>query len=278
MSSKITREGIVGNTLSESQFDSLRYLDSRMYLESAMCRFEDWDSSFDNSHVDWKARIKVQNDLANCLNNALNKRKRQYAESDKIKVIFLGASLGSVASYCVFKTLKKHNILRHIDLYIYDLLEEPLLRTKNGDFAIPDQAVYDLGGSRLISIEQYKNILRKATIKTGNIVKLPDEYNDTFDIVVAPYIHHHLNLFDKEVACKQMCNIANKTALLLVGDLTFSHHDFNRWLLKHATESVPYAIESFISLEEHISFFSGYQTLDKSKHDFYYVFCLGKQE
>lgn len=75
-------------------------------------------------------------------------------------------------------------------------------------------------------------------------------------------------------------NEEKENGLIIVGDLTFSYDEFVEWLGKHRTECnskgerVLYAIESFVSLEQHQGFFSESSLLFKQQYPKHYIFAM----
>lgn len=272
----ISNAGITSSDLSKNEYDLLGYLDSRAFIESAESRFTDWDDSFNEHHTDWQKRVLVQSELANCLKKSLIKLDyKSFFKESKIRIIFLGASLGSIATFFHLSILKELGLLSKLELYILDLLEEPLKRTKTGDFIFPESAAKSTGFSENFSISEYKSILAQSHIVQGNITNLPESLKD-FDIIIAPYVQHHLNFYDKTIACSEMNKISKQNSLLLVGDLTFTYESFKVWLGHHASEKQPYALESFIPIEKHMEYFGKTDLIDSTVGEFYYSFCLKK--
>jgi len=269
----ITKEGIVGYNLTEEEFGVLKYLDSRIFVDSAIERFTGWHSSFDSNHPDWKDRVEVQRALARSISAAIELNLDRLKKLPKIKIIFLGASLGSIATFFTLRYFKHHKLLDKVDLTIYDLLLEPLERTKCGDFDMSVNAIEDCGNPQNINENEYKKCLSTANICAGNItdIQLPD---DEYDFTIAPFVQHHLNIYDKQKSCQEMQRITAENGFIGIGDLCFNHEQFNIWLKRHKEEKVSYAMESFISLEEHISIFKHADVIDKRSGDFYYVFCM----
>lgn len=268
----ITKKGI-SHRLTENEFNLLPYLDSRMFLETAAARFTGWVSPFDRSYLDWPRRIKIQEYMCVSLEKALIQTLPSFSRKKEIKIIYLGAALGSISSYFSLNVLKKFSLLDKTKIYLYDLLPEPLVLTKQGNFEFTKEAAEDCRIAETFSPEEYKKIISKSELISGNIVDLPYTL-ENFDIAIAPYIHHHLNIFDKEKACQQMQKILCPSGIALIGDLTFDYKSFSKWLVYHEVEKIPYALESFISLENHIQFFKSPQVIDSYKGDIFYNFSL----
>lgn len=266
----ITAQGITGHTISAEEFELLGLIDSRLYLSSSTDRFAEWDSSFAVHHPDWPARVKVQSALSRLTWDHVATLPR---EADR-KIIFLGASKGTIASYFHLAELARADVVDDFEVTVLDFLWEPLLATQRGEFEVPEQAVTDIGVADVLTIEEYRRRLAKTIMVQANVCEtgLPDV---NFDVVVAPYIQHHLNFFDKRLACAELVRICKPGGHILLGDLTFTHESFQPWLAAHAVEAVPYALESFIGMDEHIALFGeGVRVLEAVPGSFYYSAVL----
>jgi len=268
----ITKDGIL-HKLTKEEFELLPYIDGRMYLTSATARFSGWGNPFDPGYLDWARRIEIQKKLSKSLQVALEREMKEFQEREQIKVIYLGAALGSISSYFSLAVLKKYGLLNKAKIFLYDLLPEPLALTKQGLFEFSEEAARSTGLLEIFSPTEYKSVLADCEIVAGNITSLPEEFTD-FDIAVAPYIHHHLNVFDKRRACQEMQRILRRGGIALIGDLTFDYDSFSSWLAYHSTEDLSYALESFVSLEEHWGFFKNPKIMDSYQGDIFYNFSL----
>jgi len=268
----INCNGITDYKISKKEFELLKYLSPELYLESSIGRFQEWSSSFDTKHPDWKFRINVQKSLAKLVASNIN---FSYSENKKLSIIFVGASLGSISTYFHLGELTKIMDLNNIELTILDLLETPLKRTIAGDFEFNEDAEKDCGYSEFFSAKDYKVKLSSSKyIATDASIDL-DIGN--YDIVISPYLQHHMNIFGKEKACSQLEKMSKKGGVIAVGDLTFEYEDFVKWLKQHECESVPYSIESFITKEKHISFFKSSSYISDISENNFYSFLMIKQ-
>ena len=177
-----------------------------------------------------------------------------------------------------FNYSKRHRtgLADKVELTILDICGEPLERTKQLDFDI--QGLYEKADFS-IPLENIKKILQNARIVEVNVLETQQPDN-SYTISLSAFSHHHLNIYDKELACKELERIATKNGGLIVGDLTFSYSDFVEWLRKHQTERnsqgqrVPYAVESFVSLEKHQDFFSNSSLVFQRQYPQHYVFAM----
>lgn len=268
----ITKDGIL-HKLTKEEFDLLPYIDGRMYLSSATARFSGWVSPFDPNYLDWERRVRIQQKLNESLKIALESELSEFQNREQIKIIYLGAALGSISSYFSLAVLKEYGLLNKSKVFLYDLLPEPLGLTKQGLFEFSEEAARSTGLLEIFSPAEYKSILADCEIITGNITNLPEDFMN-FDIAVAPYIHHHLNVFDKRLACQEMQRILRRGGISLIGDLTFDYDSFSSWLAYHSAEDLSYALESFVSLEEHWEFFKNPKIMDAYQGDIFYNFSL----
>jgi SAM-dependent methyltransferase len=267
----IDETGIRDHRLTPEEFDLLGYLDARLFLSSSVERFEDWDVSFATDHPDWKKRIALQRDLAELFGEVI---AQEPPRDEPREMIFLGASRGSIATYFHLAVLARLGRLDEFNLHIGDYLWEPLEQTRNGNFAISEQAERDMGMNGFSGAD-YKRELASCELAQANIVELPFE-DESFDVVIEPFVQHHLNYLDKQRACREMVRVTKPGGLCLIGDLTFDHASFSSWLAEHRSEDVPYALESFIPLERHAELLPDVTILDQRPASFYYVLAARK--
>jgi hypothetical protein len=156
---------------------------------------------------------------------------------------------------------------------ILDLLKEPLDRTLQGDFELPARALADCDPEGTCTEAEYKALLAEADGIQGNVASIPSEAG-AFDIVVAPYIQHHLNIYDKIAACEEMRRVTRAGGLMLVGDLYFDRDGYNEWLSRHRSERVPYAVESFITADQHRELLCASEASSASSTPLSYAFAV----
>ena len=265
-------------TISREEFEVLPYLDRRLYEETARDRFASLDTNLDTNHPDFSLRLEVNTHLGDAVDSYV-KQKIDYLErQDKIKVIELGASLGVISSLYAVDNLYKYGLADKLELTFFDICINPLVRTKKNDFDI--NSLYKNIDFN-IPIEKLKELLQNATIIEGNIIETKQTDN-FYTISLAPFTHHHLNIYDKRLACGELERITAVKGAIIVGDLTFSYSNYTNWLKKHQTElnsqgtRVPYAVESFVSLAQHLAFFSDSSLLSKQQYFQHYVFAMKK--
>lgn len=268
-------------TLSKKEFDVLPFLDRKNYEDTAQKRFSKLDSHIDKKHVDWKMRIQSNVDLASLLGQYINNNLSEFNKKKKIKLIELGSSLGAVTTLFALREIAKVGLLDKVDVWLLDMYKKGLDDTKklkfNIDLILNEGKYYGKYDKTLL-----KTKLRSATIIKANILKLPPKL-PVFDIVLSGFTHHHLNIYDKKIACLEMEKIARQGALIDVGDLFFDYSSFMKWLKKHKNEKnnknerIPYAIESFIPIEGHINFFEKSDFLFQVLKKNYYCFCFVKK-
>ena len=263
-------------TISKEEFEALLYLDRRLFEETAKNRFSSLDTHLGSSHPDFDFRLEINAHLREGVDSYVKKNKEYLERQEKIKVVELGASLGAISSLYVLDELHKAGLTNKVELTLLDICSEPLERTKQLDFEL--QGICEKAGFG-IPVETLRKILQNARIIEGNALETQEPDNG-YTLSLAPFTHHHLNIYDKEIACKELERITAKNGGIVVGDLTFSYDDFVEWLRKHRTECnsqgqrVPYAVESFVSLDQHKSFFSDSSPIFKQQCPQHYVFAM----
>lgn len=269
----ITAQGIKDHSIKREEFELLGMIDRRHFINSANERFGEWKSSFVVEHPDWPLRVEVQDELAKLTCEAI-KSSQMIGSGGRLRILFTGASLGSVATYFHAARLSERGWLDKFDVEITDLLAQPLEMTKAGRFHFDDRSAAATGVSAFLSAQDYKSLLARAEIWPADVVDLAHAADATFDVVVSPYLHHHLNLLDKKTACEELLRVTRPGGLCVIGDLTFGYEEFVRWLAKHSVEDVPYALECFISRREHEALFAQTTPVHAMDGSFYYGFAL----
>lgn len=265
-------------TIGKEEFEVLPYLDRRLYEETARERFSSLDIHLNPDHPDFNLRLEVNAHLRDVVDFYVEQNREYLQRQDKIKVIELGASLGAISSLYVLDSLYKAGLADKVELTLLDICREPLEKTKRLDFDLEGlykQADFSIPIGRLRKILQTARIIDENNSET----KLLDNY---YTISLAAFTHHHRNIYDKRIACSELERITVDNGGIMVGDLTFSHDEFVEWLGKHQTERnskgerVPYAVESFVSLEQHQDFFRKSSPLIKKQYSQHYVFAIQK--
>jgi len=274
-------ENLNNATLSKEEFESLPYLDRKIYQETAKKRFSSLDTHLDKNHIDWKIRVWANDDLAFCLRDYINKNFKYLNSLKEIKIIELGSSLGAITTLFTLRELNRFNLLKRTKIWLLDIHKQGLIETKKLKFNLP-LIMKEGKFGKDFNTNLLKIKLKSANIIGADILKLPQNLPQ-FNIVLSGFVHHHLNLFDKELACKEMERITKKDGFIGVGDLFFTYDKFISWLKKHKKERnkqgkrIPYAVESFIPIATHNSFFQHSRLQSKSLKSCYYIFYLKKK-
>lgn len=268
-------------SLSRSEFTLLPFLSRKYYEQTAKERFSMLDSHIDKNHVDWNIRIQSNTDFASLLGTYIKSNLSEFNKKKRIKLIELGSSLGAITTLFALKEITSFGLLDKVDIWLLDIYKKGLDETKKLKFNIElilDEAKFGNDSDRKL----LKTKLKSASIIKANILNLPQNLPH-FDIVLSGFAHHHLNIYDKKIACLEMERITKKGAIISVGDLFFSYSSFIKWLKKHRneinekSEKIPYAIESFIPIKTHINLFEKSDFLFQILNEYYYCFCLVKK-
>lgn len=268
----VTPKGISGHALTRDEFNLLGMIDSRYFAESSGERFGEWTNSFVTSHTDWPLRVEVYSRLAAVTMSAIDVGGG-IAAGERIRILFTGSALGSISTYFHAALLAERGWLDRCDIELSDLLVEPLALTREGAFDFPAEAAAATGVSHLLSPDDYKKFLSRCRVWAADAVNLAGAPDDGFDVVVAPYIHHHLNLLDKARACADLYRVTRPGGLVVIGDLTFGYEQFVSWLERHADEGIPYALECFISRSEHQALVPHSRVVAAHDGDYFYAFA-----
>ncbi|MFH0852683.1 MAG: hypothetical protein V1845_03725 [bacterium] len=94
-------------TLTKEEFKLLPYLERKIYQDTAKKRFSKLDSHLSPEHIDWKIRVRANNDLSLVLNDCLKKNLLKLKRVEKINLIEIGFSLGASTTLFVLRELTK---------------------------------------------------------------------------------------------------------------------------------------------------------------------------
>lgn len=271
----ITVSGIGGHTLSRAEFDLLGMIDRRYFAESSEARFGEWTSAFATSHSDWPTRVEVYSRLATVTMTGLAAVGGP-VPGRRTRILFTGSALGSISTYFHAALLAERGWLDNCDIELSDLLVEPLRLTKAGSFDFPADAAESTGVSHLLSPQDYRRVLARCQVWAADAVELAAAPDGSFDVVVAPYTHHHLNLLDKVRACAELHRVTRPGGLVVIGDLTFGYEQFLDWLEHHHDEGLPYALECFVSRQEHQALVPHTREVSVHEGDCFYAFAMAK--
>jgi len=263
-------------TIGRVEFEVLQYLDRRLYEETARGRFSSFDTHLNPDHPDFSLRLEVNAHLRDAIDSYLEQNSEYLKRQDKIKVVELGASLGAISSLYVLDGLYMAGIANKVELTLLDICGEPLEMTRQLEFDLQEICKK---ANFSVPIKTLGKILQDAKTVKGNALETQQPDN-SYTISLGAFTHHHLNIYDKEIACRELERITAENGGIIVGDLTFSYDDFIEWLTKHQTERnsqgqrVPYAVESFVSLEQHQDFFRDSSLIFKRQYPQHYVFAM----
>lgn len=266
-------------TISREEFAALLFLDRRIYEETAKVRFSSLDTNCNPNHPDFMLRLEVNAHLKEPIGSYVKRNKEYLGKKRKVKVIELGASLGAISSLSVLEELYHAGLIDKVDLTILDICKEPLDKTKAIDFDL--LGLYNRA-NLTIPFGTLKKILENTQVIEGNALDT-QQPDDEYTISIAAFTHHHLNIYDKEIACRELERITSNRGIIIVGDLTFSYEEFIKWLGKHQTElnskgqRVPYAVESFISLQQHQNLFCNSSPIFKKEYPQHYIFAMERK-
>jgi len=267
-------------TISREEFAILPYLSSGLLRTTSDQRFQYLNSHLSKKHIDYKLRLEANSSLAERCRTYVHQNLEYLRGLERIPIVELGAALGAISSLYILDVMYDFDLLSKVDLYLLDILEEPLGATKELGF---DLAGLYKSAKFSAPVPELESKLKDARpihgdfIHTHNLVKGFSPL-----ITIAAFTHHHLCLNDKQRASREAMRITATRGCILVGDLTFSYDQYMHWLQSHLGETnkhgkrVPYAVECFITMEEHERYFAGLTLIDSEKKEIYYTFAFQK--
>jgi hypothetical protein len=257
----------------------MKYLDRRIFRLTAEKRFSLLDKDYIlKKFKDEKFPIEGNNLLGNQLYEYIKKNFNELKSRENIVLIDIGSAGGALTTIFALKALNLFGLLDKTKIIQVDLAKKALDSTMLCDFSLPKEMILEYG---LDSFEKngvtLKKVLSNSEYLCCDFLKLPSYIKDA-DICLSGFTHHHMNLLDKEIACKEMEKITRQGGFIGIVDESLNYGDYLNWLNFHKNEknssgiTVPIAVESFISMEEHINFLKKVKITNKLKTDKFYCF------
>ncbi len=265
-------------SISKEDFACLWNLEQQSFEETAMQRFSKLDNNLSLSHTDITLRLEINSVIREQVWKYIQVQQNFLHEQKVINLIEVGASLWAISSIYSLDALYIAGFIDKVQLTLLDICKHPLEETQKINF---DIVLLHKLCQLTIPLEILKDIITNAEIITGNCLSLQE--SQKYTIALAPFTHHHLNVASKKLAVQQLEKITQKGWGIIVGDLFFTYESFIPRLQKHKNEKnskgerVPYAIESFIPIEKHISLFENSNIVNKKEWDIFYCFSLLKK-
>ena len=268
----------------KQEFSNMKFLDRRIFMLTAEKRF----SKLNKDYIMKKFReekfpIEGNNFLGKMIFDYIKKNLLFMKQKKKIVLLDIGSAGGALTTIFALKALHPFNLIDKTEILFVDVAEAVLQSTTLGNFFLPSDFIvkYNLAkfGKNGRGI---KGLLSKAERYCSDLVQLPKEIRNV-DICISGFTHHHLNIFDKALACSEMERITRKGGFIGVADESLDYEKYLKWLKQHKNEKnsdnedVPIAQESFINMEEHISMFSHVNIIKKVEKDKYYCVSMMKK-
>jgi len=265
----------------KKEFELLKYLDKRIYIDTAEKRFTLLEHDYlSKKYSEEKFPAEGNYKLGYCLYQHIKNNIEEWVKKKKIKVLDIGSGGGALTTIFAIKALDKLKLLEKTKIILFDVSEDALQSTLDGSFYLPMSFLKKYGLQKIGKNGKWlKKILKeKSEYIVGDIVNLPSSIKNV-DICLSGFTHHHLNIFDKKLACEAMEGVTNKGGFIGLVDESLNYKQYLKWLKAHKNEinsqeqRVPIAQESFIQLDLHKSFFKNIDFIYNKKEKEYYYFC-----
>jgi hypothetical protein len=275
-----TNKFTVLNNPTRGEFGLMKYLDRRIYRETAKERF----SKLDRDYIDKKHKEEIfptegNHLLGRLLFDHLKKHIVYYRRKKEIMLADIGAAGGALTTIFALKALSRHRLLDKTKIILVDIAKRALHATLVGDFSLTAKFIREYGLEHFgRNGDGIKDRLSQSRYYSSDLLRLPGKLRN-IDICLSGFTHHHLNLFDKKLACEEMEKVTRTGGFIGIVDESLDYAHYIEWLAQHRgevnsrNERVPIAQESFIGLDEHIGLFRSLETVDKVTRDEYYCFC-----
>ena len=258
----------------------MRYLDRRLFRLTAKKRFELLDKDYIlKKFKEEKSPVEGNNLLGNQLCDYIKQHLNELKNKETILLVDIGSAGGALTTLFALRALDSFGLINKARIIQIDVAEDALNSTLKGNFFIPSEMIkeykLDYLGSNKKTIKQI--LFNQAKYFCGDLLKLPSQIKGV-DICISGFTHHHMNLFDKEAACNEMEKITRSGGFIGIVDESLNYEDYLLWLKFHKNEKnslgirVPIAVESFISMDEHIKFLRNVRILNQVETKKFYCF------
>ncbi|MFC1682550.1 class I SAM-dependent methyltransferase, partial [Nanoarchaeota archaeon] len=173
------------------------------------------------------------------LENYIKKNFNQLKKSKKIKLLDIGPCGGAITTLFALRSLDKFNLLDKVEIYLLDIVPDVINLTKKRNFDLPKEMIKEYGfGFAGESGQKYKKLMQSNKVKgiIGDGETLPKTVRD-MDIVLAGYLHHHMNLITRKNLAAQMERATKKGGFIGVVDFYVQNYEeYMNWYRPHFTK------------------------------------------
>ena len=270
--------------ITRREMESQLYMDRRLYLRTAKLRFSLLDEDYIGRKItEERFPLDGNVELAKAITSALTESPIR----GKIRILDIGASGGALTTLCLLKELFDIGKV-DVDVTLLDISLAALMATLEWRFFLPIDILKKEYGWTDDFVSWARKVISRSKVVESDIIELNGFLRDgtigEVDICISGFTHHHMNIFDKAIAVRRMEQAIGSGGLIGIVDESLSYKDYVDWIKKHLDERnskgelVPIALESFISMEEHISFLEKSELLTQERKRHYYYFVVRKNE
>lgn len=238
------------------------------FLNSSIIRFGRHDNYIQEKLlVDFFA-IKGNLMIIEGLRTYIKNNLEYFKDAEKIKILDIGPAIGAISTLLTLQLLEEFSLLDKARVYLLDASQRVIDKTHDGDFFYP---------TSILKPELKDRIMKKicsSKFEIGSIEKTswPD---NTFDIVIAGFLFHHLHRDIKPIAAKETTRLLRPNGFLGIAEEWFKDYGGD-YVKFHKNDQIPLAYEDIISYEDLSFMFPGIKVFfthgtDYKEHS--YTFC-----
>jgi len=238
------------------------------FLNSSIIRFSRHDDYIQEKLlVDFFA-IKGNLMIIEGLRTYIKNNLEYFKTVEKIKILDIGPAIGAISTLLTLQLLDEFSLLDKASIWLLDASQRVLDKTHDGDFFYP---------TSILKPELKDPIIKKiraAKTEIGTAEKNPWPDN-TFDIVIAGFLFHHLHREIKPLAAKETTRVLRPNGFLGIAEEWFEDYG-EEYAKYHKNDKIPLAYEDIIAYEELSFMFPGINIFfthgtDYKEHS--YTFC-----
>lgn len=176
--------------------------------------------------------------LSQRLEDHLRQHLEHYRAAETIRLLDIGPCGGAITTLFALRAFDRTGLLSKTVTGLLDVVPSVLEATRKGAFVIPEAMInsFDLAhaGSDGSVYKRRLASAKKTSYYLGSGAELLAKLIGQFDVVLAGYVHHHMNLHGRRALCQQMEAAVRPGAFIGVVDFCApDHRSYMEWYRPH---------------------------------------------
>lgn len=201
-----------------------------------------------------KGNLKIAEGLRKYIRKHFNKLK----SLPKIKLLDAGPAIGAFTTLVALQELHRFGLMNKAQVYLADVSERVLDKTKSGDFFFP-KSIIDISLKPAI-LEKLKHC--KGYVCSASKLPFKDDY---FDMAAAGFLFNHIHDDMKPAVAGELQRVVKKNGFIGIADEWFFDDYKKSYGAQHAYDEIPPAYEAIIPMNKLIKLFTSIHIRGRSK-------------